>query len=103
MGIAPCNDNARLDSFDGRDMRAMLTFGSLLIVLAVIGVSVRSQLRANQRYLPSAQAASAASSAPFGGNASPNPAQFQAELEKTLRQGAAHRADEAASAEDGSH
>ena len=37
-------------------MRAMLTFGSLLIVLAVIAVSVRSQLHANQRFLPSGAA-----------------------------------------------
>ncbi len=48
-------------------MRAMLTFGSLLIVLAVVGLALRSQLRADKRFLPSAAAASDAASRPFGG------------------------------------
>ena len=83
-------------------MRAMLTFGSLLIVLAVIALSVRSQLQASKRFLPSATAASDASSAPFGGSSSPSVAQFQRELDKTLGEAASHREAESASAgEDG--
>jgi hypothetical protein len=83
-------------------MRALLTFASLLIVLAVIAVSVRSQLRADKRFLPAAAAASGASSAPFGGSSSPSVAQFQRELDKTLSEAASHREAEAASAgEDG--
>ncbi len=86
-------------------MRALLTFGSLLIVLAAIALSARSQLQANKRFLPAAASAASpaeASSAPFGGAAQPTPAQFQRELEKTLREGAQSGADRAASAgEDG--
>jgi hypothetical protein len=83
-------------------MRALLTVGSLLIVLAVVMLSVRSQLQANRRFLPSANAASDAASAPFGGSGTPTPAQFQHELEKTLSEGARHGAERAASAgEDG--
>jgi hypothetical protein len=83
-------------------MRALLTFGSLLIVLAVIALSVRSQLQASKRYLPSAAAASDASSAPFGGSSSPTVAQFQRELDKAMKADAQHTADQAASAgEDG--
>ena len=81
-------------------MRALLTFGSLLVVLAVIGLSVKSQLQASKRYLPAAAAASGAASAPFGGNSSPSVAQFQQELNKALNEGARHREAEAASAGD---
>ena len=74
-------------------MRALLTFGSLLIVLAVVALSVKSQLQANKRFL---------ASAPFEGSSSPSVAQFQRELDKTLRETARHRDDQAASAgEDG--
>ena len=79
-------------------MRAILTFGSLLIVLAVIALSARTQLQANKRFLPAASAASEASSAPFGGSTQPTPAQFQRELEKTLREGAQGSAERAARA-----
>ena len=87
-------------------MRALLTFGSLLIVLAVVALSVKSQLQANKRFLASAPApapaASGAASAPFEGSSSPSVAQFQRELDKTLRETARHRDDQAASAgEDG--
>ena len=87
-------------------MRALLTFGSLLIVLAVVAVSLRSQLQADKRYLPSAAAAAAAgsdaASGPFGGSSSPTVSQFQHELDKAMRADAQHTADQAASAgEDG--
>jgi hypothetical protein len=83
-------------------MRALLTFGSLLIVLAVIGLSVRSQLQASKRFLPAAAGASDASSAPFGGSSSPTVAQYQRELDKAMKAAAQHTADQAASAgEDG--
>jgi hypothetical protein len=82
-------------------MRALLTFASLLIVLAVIAVSVRSQLKADKRLLPAA--ASDAASVAFGGSSAPSVAQFQRELDKTLNQAASHREAESASAgEDGS-
>ncbi len=83
-------------------MRAMLTLGSLLIVLAIIGLSVRSQLQANKRFLPSAAAAASdAASGAYGGS---NPAisQYQRELDKAMKASAQHTADQAASAgEDG--
>ena len=83
-------------------MRAMLTYGSLLIVLAVVALTVRSQLQANRRFLPSASAASDASSAPFGGSTSPTVSQYQRELDKAMKASAQHTADQAASAgEDG--
>jgi len=83
-------------------MRALLTVASLLIVLAVVAVTVRGQLRADKRFLPAAAAASGASSAPFGGSSSPSVAQFQRELDKTLSEAASHREAESASAgEDG--
>jgi len=82
-------------------MRSLLTFGSLLIVLAVIALSVRSQLQANKRFLPAAPA-SDASSAPFGGSNSPTVSQYQRELDKAMKAAAQHTADQAASAgEDG--
>lgn len=81
-------------------MRAMLTLGSLLIVLAIIGLSVRSQLQANKRFLPSAAASDAASGA-YGGN-NPTVSQYQRELDKAMKASAQHTADQAASAgEDG--
>jgi len=82
-------------------MRVLLTYGSLLIVLAVIALSVSNQLRANKRLLRSV-AASSASSAPFGGSSSPSVSQFQAELDKAMKASARHADDQAASAgEDG--
>ena len=81
-------------------MRSLLTFGSLLIVLAIIALLVSNQLRANKRLLVAAPAASDAASAPFGGSSSPSVAQFQSELDKVLKAGARHTADQAASAGD---
>jgi len=81
-------------------MRAMLTFASLLIVLAVIGVSVRSQLSASKRFVPSA--ASDAASGALTGSPQNQVSQYQRELDAAIKAGAQHRADEAASAgEDG--
>ena len=83
-------------------MRAMLTFASLLIVLAVVALSVRGQLQASKRFLPASAAASDAASAPFGGSSSPSVAQYQRELDKAMKADAQHTADQAASAgEDG--
>ncbi len=82
-------------------MRAMLTFGSLLIVLAVVAVSMRHQMLANQRFLPSA--ASDAASGTLSGTPANQVSQYQRELDAAMKAGAQHTADQAASAgEDGS-
>ena len=82
-------------------MRALLTFGSLLIVLAIIAVSVRSQLQANKRFLPSPAASGAASGA-LAGNPQDQVTQYQRELDAAMKAAAQHTADQAASAgEDG--
>ena len=74
-------------------MRAFFSIASLLIVLGVILVAVKHQLRASQAYLPSRNApAAAAASEPFGGASQPSVAQFQRELDRTLKEGAAARA-----------
>ena len=79
----------------------MLTFGSLLIVLAVIALAMRNQILANKRFLPS-RAASDASSAPFGGSSSPTVSEYQRELDKAMKAAARHTDEQAASAgEDG--
>lgn len=81
-------------------MRAMLTFGSLLIVLAVVAVSLRTQLQANKRFLPSA--ASGAASEASGGAPANQVSQYQRDLDAAMKAAAQHTADEAASAgEDG--
>ena len=81
-------------------MRAMLTFGSLLIVLAVIAVSVRNELRASKARLPSA--AASAASGPFVGTPQNQVSQYQKAVEQAMKADAQHTADEAASAgEDG--
>jgi hypothetical protein len=79
-------------------MRALLTFGSLLIVLAVIAVSMRQQLHADKRFLPSA-----AASVPFdGSHPSQAVSQYQRELDQAMKAAARHTDDQAASAgEDG--
>ena len=84
-------------------MRALLTFGGLLVVLAIIALTARHQLDTNRRFLPgAASAASGASSEPFGGATQVTPAQYQQELNKVLREGAQQGADRAASAGDDS-
>lgn len=82
-------------------MRAMLTIGSLLIVLAVIAVSVRHQLDANKRFMPSSAASDAASGA-LTGSPQNQVSQYQRELDAAMKAAAQHTADQAASAgEDG--
>jgi hypothetical protein len=78
-------------------MRAIFSIASLVIVLCVIAVSVQHQLHASRQFLPSAEAAGA--SAPFGGASQPNVAQYQRELERTLKEGAAKRATSTDAAE----
>ncbi len=83
-------------------MKAIFSFASLLIVLAVVAVTVRNELRATRQLLPEpAGAASdtASASAPFGGSSSPSVSQFQRELDKTMRS-AADRAASAGGAAD---
>ena len=82
-------------------MRAMLTYGSLLIVLAIIALSMRTQLQANKRVLPSA-AASGAASDPFAGTPQNQVSQYQRELDQAMKAAARHTDEQAASAgEDG--
>ena len=82
-------------------MRAMLTFGSLLIVLAVIALSVRAQLQASKRSVPSS-AASDAASATLGGTPQNQVSQYQRELDKAMKAASRHTDEQAASAgEDG--
>jgi hypothetical protein len=82
-------------------MRAMLTFASLLIVLAIIAVSVRSQLNASKRFVPSA-AASEAASGVLTASPQNQVTQYQRQLDAAMKATAQHTADQAASAgEDG--
>jgi len=81
-------------------MRALLTFGSLLIVLAVIALSVRNQLHASQRFLPAAGAASDAAVAPLTGSPKQMTSQYQREVNQAIQADAQHTADQAASAAD---
>jgi len=80
-------------------MRLFFTFGSLLVVLAIIAVSVRTQLKASQRVLPQAAAASDVPAVPQG-NPQQVMSQYQRELDKAMKSGAQHTADQAASAAD---
>jgi predicted lipid-binding transport protein (Tim44 family) len=79
-------------------MRAMLTFASLLIVLAVIAVSVRNELRASKSLVPSAGASAA--SGPFVGTPRNQVSQYQHALDQAMKADAQHTADQAASAAD---
>jgi len=81
-------------------MRAFLTFGSLLIVLAVIALSVRNQLHASQRVLPAAGAASDAAAVPLNGTPQQMTSQYQREVTRAIQADAQHTADQAASAAD---
>jgi hypothetical protein len=82
-------------------MRAMLTYGSLLIVLAVIALTVSHQLRASKRFLPGAAASEAASGTLVGTPAN-QVSQYQRELDQAMKAAARHTDDQAASAgEDG--
>ena len=79
-------------------MRAMLSLGSLLIVLAIVALTMRSQLQASKRFLPSA--ASGAASGPFVGSPQNQVSQYQRELDKAMKAASQHTADQAASAAD---
>ena len=80
-------------------MRGIFSLLGLVIVLAIIGINVRNEMRANKALLPHAATASDAASAPFGGTSSPSVAQFQAELNKAVQDSAAHSANRAEAAE----
>jgi len=81
-------------------MRAFLTLGSLLVVLAIIALSVRSQLQANRRFLPTSAAASGGASVPLDGTPRQVMSQYQHELDQAMKADAQHTADQAASAAD---
>lgn len=84
-------------------MKALFSFASVLIVLAIVAVTVRTELRATQAAVAPAPASAASdaqgASAPFGGSSSPTLAQFRQELDKTM-QTAADRAASAGGAAD---
>ena len=83
-------------------MRAMLTFGSLLIVLAIVSVLVRSQLHASKRYLPEVAASGVAPITVDPSHPQQAVSQYQRELDKAMKASAQHTADQAASiADDG--
>jgi hypothetical protein len=83
-------------------MRAMLTFGSLLIVLAIVSVLVRNQLHASKRFLPTVAASGVAPIAVDPNNPQQAVSQYQRELDKAMKASAQHTADQAASiADDG--
>lgn len=81
-------------------MRAFLTLGSLLIVLAIIALSVRSQLQASKRFVPTSAAASGVAAMPLDGTPRQVMSQYQRELDAAMKAGAQHTADQAASAAD---
>lgn len=66
-------------------MRGIVSLVGLVIVLAIVGINVRNELRAQKALIVPAAAAPGAASAPFGGTSSPSVAQFQQELDKAMR------------------
>jgi len=80
----------------------MLTFGSLLIVLAVIAISVRNQLHATRKFRPEAAASAGGVVVPAIDPNDPQKAiaAYQRELDKAMKASAQHTADQAASAAD---
>lgn len=81
-----------------RALKAILGFVSLLVVLAIVAVNARNQLRAVRPPAPASAPADAAS-APFGGTSSPSVAQFRRELDKTMRESAERAASAGAEAD----
>ena len=81
-------------------MRAFLTLGSLLIVLAIIALSVRGQLQANKRFLPTSAAASGTASMPLDGPPGQVTSQYRRAIDQAVKADAQHTADQAASAAD---
>ena len=95
--LAASADNVGFTRFARFPMRALLTFGSLLIVLAVVALSMRTQLQADKRFLPSPAASGARAGTPAN-----QVSQYQRELDAAMKAAAQHTADQAASAaEDG--
>ena len=96
-GIAA--DNVDFARFNDLPMRALLTFGSLLIVLAIISITLRNQLHASKRFLPAAAAASGVPTITVDPS-HPQQAvsQYQRELDQAMKAAAQHTADQAASA-----
>lgn len=83
-------------------MRALLTFGSLLIVLAIVSILVRNQLHASKRYLPAVAASGVAPIDVDPGHPRQAVSQYQRDLDKAMKAAAQHTADQAASiADDG--
>ena len=80
-------------------MKGVFSLLALVIVLAIIGINVRNELRAQKALVVPAAAASGAASEPFGGTSSPSVAQFQAELDKAVRNSADQSANRAEAAE----
>ena len=85
-------------------MRATLTFASLLIVLAIVAVTVRSQMQATRRAAAAAAAAASdAASVTLSGTPQNQVQQYKDALDAAMKADAQHTADQAASAgEDGS-
>jgi hypothetical protein len=80
-------------------MRALFTFGSLLVALVIVVVAVKHQLQAQRQFLPGANGPGAAgASAPFGAS-SQSVGQYQRELDRALQAGMAGRASAAESAD----
>jgi len=80
-------------------MRAVFALASLLIVLAVVGLSLRHALQANRDLPPTASAGAAASGAAAGSPRAVT-SQYRRDVEQALGAGAQHTADQAASAAD---
>ena len=81
-------------------MRAMLTFGSLLVVLAIVAILVRHQLHASQRVLPTAAASAAAPGSIDPAHPQQAVSQYQRDIDNAMKASAQHTADQAASAAD---
>jgi hypothetical protein len=81
-------------------MRAMLTFGSLLIVLAIVSITVRNQLHASKRFLPAVAASGTAPLVVDPNHPQQAVSQYQRELDNAMKAAAQHTADQAASAAD---
>jgi len=64
-------------------VRAAFGILGLVVVLAIVGINLRNNLRAAKAVMP--VPAASASSAPFDGSSSPNVAQFQQELDRQMK------------------
>ena len=83
-------------------MRALLTFGSLLIALAIVSILVRNQLHASKRYLPTVAASGVEPITVDPNHPQQAVSQYQRELDKAMKAASRHTDQQAASAgEDG--